>query len=265
MMYNQIIMNNEFIKKLKETAQNEKIEYINVIPQNCLEKYNSSVVGLLPYYAGEENSYFSKYTRGKDYHIVGRRIMEKILDNMGIFDREIFVDISPFNEKELALKAGLGYRGKNGLVINEKYGSFVFIMTAFINCDTPDEIYDIKECLNCKKCLSHCPQNAIEENKINYEKCLSHITQKRQIDSFEEEIIRKNKSAWGCDICQNVCPMNKDVEITPIEEMKNNLLLKTDDIKLLSNKKFKEKYKDYSFSYKGKKILERNIDLIKEF
>lgn len=252
----------DFKKRLKETALKENIEYINVISKNA-EGYNSVITGLIPYYAGEHKSYFSKYTRGKDYHKLGREIFEKILTELGINEYKIYVDVSPYNEREIAIKSGLGVMGNNGLLINEKYGSYVFIVTAFVNLSKEYEEYPFEKCISCGICQKSCPQGAILENKIDYSKCLSHITQKKNITSEEELIIRRNGSAWGCDICQQVCPYNKEPKLTPIKELKEKLLLEMNDLNDLSNREFKEKYGYYALAYKGKNILKRNINLIK--
>lgn len=253
----------DFEKRLKETALKENIEYINVISKDA-EGYNSVIAGLIPYYAGDEKSYFSKYTRGKDYHKVGREIFEKILSELGVKDFKIYVDVSPYNEREIAIRAGLGVMGENGLLINEKYGSFVFIAIAFLNLSEKYEEYSYKSCISCGRCRKGCPVGAIGEDKICYEKCISHITQKKNITEAEEKIIAENNSAWGCDICQEVCPYNKEPEITPISEFKERLLFEMNDLDHLSNREFKEKYGYYALAYKGKNIIKRNINLIKK-
>ena len=249
------------LSNIKKVALKENIEYINVISHNG-EKYNSVIVALFPYYAGEYDSYLSKYTRGMDYHRIGKLILEKITDNLGITDCEILIDVSPHNERLIALRAGLGVLGKNGLLINEKYGSFVFIGTVFLNLSDVYEESEINSCLNCGKCIKSCPFNAIKEDGIDYSLCLSHITQKRQITKEEENMIKEGKTVWGCDICQDVCPHNSKKLITPIKEFKENLLLSLDDIDSLSNKEFMKKYSLYSLAYKGKKILKRNINIV---
>lgn len=250
-----------FKEELKKVALKENIEYINVISHNG-EKYNSVIVALFPYYAGEYDSYLSKYTRGMDYHKAGRLILETITDTLGIADCEILIDVSPYNERLLALKADLGVIGKNGLLINEKYGSFVFIGTVFLNLPDKYEEYEVKNCLNCGACMKSCPFGAIKEDGVDYSLCLSHITQKRQITKEEENMIKKGKTVWGCDICQDVCPHNSKKHTTPIKEFKENLLLSLDDIDSLSNKEFMKKYSLYSLAYKGKKILKRNINIV---
>ena len=106
--------------KIQKAAAEFNIEYIGSLPYNG-EGFSSVVIALIPYYAGEADSYLSKYTRGKDYHQVGRRIMENILEKAGESEYKILIDVSPLDERNSALKAGLGVIGKNGLLINEKY------------------------------------------------------------------------------------------------------------------------------------------------
>ena len=251
------------MKKLKEIALKHNVEYIACLPFKEREGFSSVVIAIIPYYAGNADSLLSKYTRGKDYHKEGRRILDKIMEEWGEVDYEILIDVSPYNEKELAYKAGLGKKGKNGLIINEKYGSYIFIATAFIKKEISFS-YEIKgECLNCRKCIEVCPTKAITDNGVDYTKCLSHITQKRQITKEEENMIRKGNKIWGCDACQDCCPMNLNVPLTPFNVFKDNLLLEINDIDLLSQKEFKRKYNEYALSYKGKNILKRNIKIVK--
>ena len=248
---------------LKESALKNKIEYAACLPAEGFSDYRSLFVILIPYYCGGRDSYFSKYTRGEDYHKFGRRLMEKILSDAGETDHKILIDASPLHELSLAYAAGLGKKGKNGLIINEKYGSYVFIATALLKTEAEFHSPPAGECLNCGRCVINCPGKAISENGIDYKKCLSLITQSSKIDEAQEKLIKECGSAWGCDICQDCCPMNENVSETPFEELKVDLLLNMDDINELSQKQFKEKYKNYALSYKGRNIIRRNINLLK--
>ena len=130
-----------------------------------------------------------------------------------------------------------------------------------MNLEKTYEESEIKDCIMCGECERNCPAGIIGE-EIEYENCISGITQKRQLTKDEEEIVIKNKSAWGCDVCQDVCPMNRNISETPILEFKEKLLLKMDDIDGISNKEFKEKYGYYALAYKGRNIIKRNINLL---
>ena len=251
------------IMDLKEIALKHKIEYIACLPIDNQEGFSSVVVALVPYYCGEYDSYLSKYTRGLDYHKIGRIIMDEILKEAGEYDYKILIDASPLDELSLAYKAGLGKKGLNGLIINEKYGSYVFVATALLKTDKVFSYPEQGECLKCGKCISACPGKAIKINEIDYKKCLSHITQSSKITDSEEEMIKKYGSAWGCDMCQDCCPLNRNTAHTPFSEFREHLLLEINDINSLSQKEFKKKYKNYALAYKGRNILRRNINLIK--
>ncbi len=251
------------MEELKKIALKHNIEYIACLPFKEKEGFSSVVIALIPYYAGEHISALSKYTRGRDYHKEGRDILSAVLNEWGETNYEILIDVSPFNEKQLAYDAGLGYKGKNGLIITEKYGSYVFIATAFIKRELSFSFSLKGNCTGCNACLNACPSGAIYDGKILYEKCLSYITQKRQINEDEEALIKKGGKIWGCDVCQDVCPMNKSVQLSPFYAFRENLLLDITDIDSLSQKEFKRKYNEYALAYKGKSIIARNIKITK--
>ena len=100
---------------------------------------------------------------------------------------------------------------------------------------------------------------------MNPRKCLSYITQKKEELSEDEiRLLRQNGKIFGCDICQDICPHNKDIEITKIEEFNQNIITKLDknEIDEISNKEFKRRYKNKAFSWRGRKIIKRNMDII---
>ena len=87
---------------------------------------------------------------------------------------------------------------------------------------------------------------------------------KEELSESEEKVLRENKKVFGCDICQEVCPHNKDIEITNFTQFKENLMTKidVDEINEISNKEFKRRYKERAFSWRGRKIIKRNLDII---
>lgn len=225
-----------------------------------------AAVMLFPYYSGkDEKGNISVYTYSKDYHIIVKKYVHKVADfikNKGGYKAEYYVDVSPYNDVELGFNAGLGVIGKNKLLINDKYGSFCFI--GYVVTDMPLEISEPLEkvCLNCGKCVKNCPSGALLKGDFSI--CLSEITQKKgELSPAEKELVRRNGSAFGCDICQMVCPMNK-FTITPITEFKDELIthIRKSDFENLSNKEFKEKYKERAFSWRGKNVLIRNLEIL---
>ena len=230
------------------------------------ENYKTAIVVLFPYFCGiKENSNLSKYTHGKDYHKIVSEKLGFVAEELGLDDYKVFADTGPEVDRTLALNAGLCFKGLNQMCINEKYGSYFFIGYIVCNIDVPFDKPLNKSCKKCGLCISKCPGKALE-NGFCYEKCLSHITQKKgDLSSCEEELVKESKSVFGCDVCQDVCPHNKGVAFTPLEEFKTDLItkLKISDIENLSNREFKEKYGDRAFSWRGKQVILRNL-IIKE-
>ena len=141
-------------------------------------------------------------------------------------------------------------------MINQQYGSFVFIGEILFDdtFDKYDELSEIGDCVGCGRCEKACPASAINDKG----KCISHITQKKGTLTEEEEtVLKKSGYIWGCDICQAVCPMNKLTDEEPFS-------LEMGDIAGLSNREFKEKYKDFAFTWRGVKPLQRNLEIIKK-
>jgi epoxyqueuosine reductase len=235
--------------------------------KNC----KSIIVCLFPYYTGYNNdSQISVYTYALDYHIIVRSYLKKIaaslnkeIDN---FEYKTFVDTGPLLERHLAYMAGLGFIGKNGMLITSKYGTYVFIGYILNNYPfEPDSPLNLS-CQNCGECIKHCPGNAISEDSfVDTEKCVSYITQKKgNLSKKERYLIKKQNTIFGCDICQKVCPHNYMPAETSIKEFRENHLYSLDYKKLqaLSERQFRRIYGNRAFSWRGKKVLLRNIRCI---
>jgi len=213
-----------------------------------------------------ENTYFSKYTLGKDYHIVTKEYMEKICEFLrGMGSKAMcFVDSNALPERYIAQLAGVGFIGKNNTLITEKYGSYVFlgeIITDLII--EPDKPIDQK-CGNCEVCLEACPTNSIRRGEVGVNNdaniCLSYITQKKDIEDYWFE--KLNGRLFGCDTCQRVCPCNEEINFSSIEEFRPYKHMEKIDLEQLiniDNKLFKDKYKITSCGWRGKNILRRNV------
>ncbi len=228
--------------------------------------FSRCIVALFPYFCGyPENYNISIYTHGKDYHRVISSILTSVAENLSLANYKIHADIGPSIERELCVKAGLAFVGRNGMCINDKYGSYFFI--GYIVCNGDFEISSPtpgRKCLNCMKCVHSCPTKALKDG-FDCNICLSHITQKKgELTSLEEAYIKKHASVFGCDICQRVCPHNGNAECTEIEQFLNGRIthLAPEDVSPLTNKTFKERYGDRAFAWRGKGVLERNLKII---
>ncbi|HSQ88944.1 tRNA epoxyqueuosine(34) reductase QueG [Romboutsia sp.] len=255
------------------TGMEEKILENRINAQNTMKNAKSIVVCAFPYYIGEnENSNLSKYCYAKDYHIVARDILQKIcnylITEIKGFEYKIFVDNGPLVDRHLAYLSGIGYFGMNNNIITDEYGSYVFIGYIINNYEFhPDEPLQ-KNCINCSKCVEYCPGNAILGNfEMNPKRCLSYLTQKKEELSEEEVRILKNSDkVFGCDICQDVCPHNQNISKTHIQEFMDNIIDRLDyeEISNISNKEFKRRYGDRAFSWRGRNIIKRNMDLLQK-
>ena len=222
------------------------------------------IVFLTGYLPHETPENLSVYAAGKDYHAVCREIAEGIAQPVTQrgFDIKIQVDNGCLNERTAAKLAGLGIIGKNGFLINKKYGSYCFIACIITNCKIEKSKPLAGECLKCGLCESFCPGGALSGASFDESRCASYITQKKGVLTSEEKrILTKSKSAWGCDICQRVCPMNKNAEYTNIHAFSENLVLRLshEDI---SGREFRRKYADRAFSWRGKGVIDRNLSIL---
>ncbi len=244
-------------------------------PRLTMEDCKSIIVCLFPYYKkNTADTNLAKYTHGVDYHFVINDIMNLLGDKIGEVVEDFkyisFTDSGPLVDRYLAYKAGLGFWGINGHIINDKYGSYILIGYMLINKELKEysRSSENSSCIRCMRCVKACPGEAIKgDYDINPLKCKSYITQKKEELTWEEKnILKKSESIFGCDICQEVCHHNKNIEETHIEEFSNDLIKKitVQEIRELSNKKFKKIYGKRAFAWRGRKILERNMKIIKE-
>ncbi len=177
-----------------------------------------------------------------------------------------FTDNSPVNEQKAALESGLASKGKNNLCITHQ-GSFVFlgeIVTDLQVClpHTPVSLL----CDGCNRCIKACPNGALTEDGFDYTKCLAYITQRKGELTPEEALaLKKNKLAWGCDRCSEVCPHNRDLPVAKIAAPQNLLpRLTKEDLADLSDRQFREVYRNRAFAWKGKATMLRNLNLLEE-
>ncbi len=223
------------------------------VPDNA----KSIIMYLFPYYLGEEyygNSNISKYAVPEDYHKIAGEYLERATQELkkqypeNKFER--FCDNSPINEVKTAVKCGLGVKGKNTLLINEKYGSFCFIGEIITDLYITPSLPEDRTCLQCGLCEKMCPGNALSGYMVNVEKCLSHITQKKgELTPEQKSLIKKNGCIWGCDVCQDVCPMNKNICISPITEF-----YKTAKSRYNAGDNIESR----AFNWRGRAVIDRN-------
>lgn len=211
---------------------------------------------------------FSVYTRGGDYHRVVKSYLNKICGYIeSIGGKAIpLVDNNFLPERYIAYLSGVGFIGKNNLIITKKYGSYVFLgeIITDLEMDCKDkrsfsEISDFIECDECELCYKKCPTKAINSYKKNTNICVSYLTQKKDLDDKQIKLLKGR--VFGCDSCQTSCPYNKNISYSNINELYPfGFMNKENTIELanLNNKGFKETFLNTSCGWRGKNVLKRN-------
>jgi epoxyqueuosine reductase len=178
-----------------------------------------SVVSLLLNYYPEQlqnpDSYkISKYAYGQDYHFVIKEKLKEFLfsiqSTLGEVSGRAFVDSAPVLDKAWAAKSGLGWIGKNSNLLTQKVGSFYFIAELIIDLDLEYDNPTTDHCGTCTACIDACPTEAIvAPYVVDGSKCISYFTIELK-DNIPQEMKGKFADwAFGCDVCQDVCPWNK--------------------------------------------------------
>ena len=200
---------------------------------------------------------------GKNYHekIKGilKELAEKIRKHID-FKYKICVDTSPLIDREICKNAGIGNYGKNTLLINEKFGSFInlgYLLTDLdIECGSRKN--NINICGECKIGIKNGPNNAILKNwGISARKCVSYLTQTKNYIPFEHRKSMGNQ-IYGCDVCQLVCPKNKINSEKKQAADYSSLLINLKELMQISNKEFVSKYGRLSGGWRGRNIWKRN-------
>ena len=256
----------------------EKIEYFKVLPYSmCRESApeimaresftpKSVIIFLIPYYTGIGEN-LSRYAVSLDYHLYIKELSSRLIDSL----REKFPeasfraygDHSPLDERHAAISAGLGILGDNGLLINEKYGTYVFIADLVTDIEpsvlcAETTAGELRLCEHCGACKRACPTKILTGEG---DACLSFITQKKgELSDAEKLLMIKYNTVWGCDECQCHCPHNKNPEITPIEFFHKERIEKLTSEILASMSK--EEFKKRAFAWRGRKTVERNLEIV---
>lgn len=236
-------------------------------PLLTMENAKSIIVCLFPYTNNMDDvQNISAYARIPDYHKVAGAYLSQICSFIRDAEPDCnlipFVDNGPLADKYLAYLAGLGFQGKHTLLINEKYGSFCFIGYIITDLSMEADKPMDQTCVNCRACIEACPGKALEsDGMIDARKCISFITQTKEITKEQKEILSSQPYVYGCDICQQVCPHNRDLPCIPIPEFSQPTLKQLDkaELEMMSGREFKRKYANFSFAWRGKDAILKNF------
>lgn len=242
-----------------EIINHRLIERLEFIPQ-------SVIIATVPYYTEfcDEQRTVSSYALAYDYHLYLKNIAEAAIKKAEEFfpnaSFNFFADHSPINEKIAAAKAGLGIIGEHSLLITKNHSSFVFLFEILTDIECSVVPQEVLHCEKCNKCIEACP-TALKGLGL----CLSATTQRKGALSDEEiNLISENRCAWGCDICQTVCPhtlnaIKSGTIYTKSEWFNSNICAHPSESTVLNDSDFKKR----AYSWRGKETILRNIDIIK--
>jgi epoxyqueuosine reductase len=236
-----------------------------VNPFLYMESGRTIVSIAFPYFHGENacrskgRAAFSKYTLGMDYHAAASGYLEKIcarIEELG-GKAAYFVDSNSLPERYIASMSGIGFIGRNNMLITKKYGSYVFLGEIITDLEIEEDAPAENLCGGCLRCVEACPSGALKEDNPNI--CLSYITQKKELD--DSWLTRLGGRLFGCDTCQDACPFNSQTEESPLDCFRPLDFMCSpvlEEIAFMSNAVFREKYRRTSCGWRGKAILQRN-------
>jgi epoxyqueuosine reductase len=219
----------------------------------------------------EKRGMFARASWGIDYHDILRDRLEKLIQFIKAQAEDLEeaeewrfapqVDTGELVDVAVAQRAGLGFIGRNGLLITEEFGSFVYLGEIVTNISFETDEPVPFGCGDCMRCVNACPTEALlGDGRMNAKRCLSYQTQTKGM--MPEEYRKKMHNViYGCDICQLVCPYNRGKNFHFHEEMEpevESVYPKLQPMLSLSNKAFKEQFGHLSGSWRGKKPLQRN-------
>ena len=245
-------------------------------PTKLVEGARSVVSLLLNYYPENSQSdqsapRISKYAYGRDYHSVIKDklflFVERIKEQIGEVNGRVFVDSAPVMDKAWAKMSGLGWVGKNSNLINPRAGSFFFIAELIIDLDLVADGPMKDYCGTCTRCMDACPTGAITDPYVvDGSKCISYFT--IELKGQIPEAVKGQFENWafGCDICQDVCPWNRfsTPHNEPLFNPQNGLLeMKMQDWEELTEETFKKVFGSSAVKRAKYAGLKRNIGFLK--
>jgi len=271
----------DYLKKWLSENKHGNIKYLekNIEQKTDIRKLSGnakSIIALVKNYypekKQEENTSYkiAKYAYGNDYHVVMKTNADKLIQTLQkkfkTAEFRKFVDSNTILEKAWAARCGLGWIGKNTLLINQNMGSFMFICIILTDLVLDyDEMHE-DHCGNCNACTAACPTGAIEKQyQLNASKCIAYHTIENSSTNNQEEQINTKGWIYGCDACQDACPWNKEISFTKeLEFTPNSDLLKMNnsDWENMDEKKFNKLFSNSAIKRIGFEKLKNNIKAV---
>ncbi|MGV3244314.1 tRNA epoxyqueuosine(34) reductase QueG [Staphylococcus sp. 11261D007BR] len=216
---------------------------------------------------GDRRGLFARASWGQDYHSIMRKRLDLLAEFIQSYVPEVelqsMVDTGVLSDRAVAERAGLGFTGRNGFVINPDLGTWTYLGEMLVNIPFPPDDPIMDSCGDCTICVDRCPTGALVGNgQLNSQKCISFLTQTKGYmpDEYRYKI---GNRLYGCDTCQQVCPKNRGINTQQEDIILEPEILKPRLIPLLtmSNKTFKNTYGHLAGAWRGKKPIQRNAIL----
>lgn len=241
-------------------------------PDGVLPNTKSVIAVALNYHNGNETTEgcrISRYAWGmEDYHSLLKKKLKQLCRKLREHQPDAVtrpvVDTAPLLERDFAQLAGLGWQGKNTMLINPGIGSWFFLgailTTAQLSYDQP---FEADHCGTCTRCLDACPTDAFPEpGVLNAERCISYLTIERRSKTISEELMAKMDDwVFGCDVCQDVCPWNRFAPANSVEAFQRRPEVSQLDLPELLNltqATFKALFRKTPLERTGRDIIVRN-------
>lgn len=259
-----------------EMSYLERNENLRRDPRLLLPGTRSLIMVAMNYYprVKQDNSQpqVAYYAYGRDYH----KVLKKRLDSLLAFiQSEVdptvvgrsFTDSAPILERYWAVKAGLGWRGKNGLLIIPRAGSYFFLGALLVSTELQADSPQISRCGRCRRCLDACPTKALlGEGLMDARKCISYLTIEQTGEIAPEIAERMGNRLYGCDACQQVCPWNRYAQPSEIEDFTPRpiiMSLKAELIELMNEEEFRLTFAGSAIKRAGLVGLQRSLRAIR--
>lgn len=265
------------LRRWIEAGKNAGMEYMarnldkRENPALLVEGAKSVIVTLTNYYTARKQvagiPRIAKYAWGRDYHSV---LKERLWHLLGELQKtedatgRCFVDSAPVLEHEWARRAGLGWQGKNTLLLSREFGSFCFIgvIVTTVVFDEYDEPFTESYCGRCNRCVEACPTGALIPYEVDARKCISYQTIENKGEYPETLKHLAGGRIFGCDVCQEVCPWNRKAKEHHVPEFlpKPEVIgLTEQDWREMDEAYFKELFKDMPQKRTGLEKIVRNL------
>lgn len=274
--------NREHLRKWLDRGYQANMEYLeNHFDKRCnprllVENAQSIICVALNYYPqktlSDDQIQFAYYAYGKDYHDVMKdklsRLFEYINTELVPINGRVFCDTAPVAERHWAQQAGLGWIGKNTLLVIPRAGSYFFLGELIIDAELAYDTPASNRCGNCNRCIQACPTGALEKPYwLNANKCLSYLTIENKGEISEEYTPKMGNCVYGCDRCQKACPWNRFAKPNTISELQPSeefLNMTPEDWEKLTIEEYRTLFKGSAVKRAKYEGLMRNIKAIKK-